>query len=198
MKRGTWLLIAIAGGVLALDIWSKRWATANLADRDPVRLIGDFLRFTYTRNSGVAFGLGAGVPFPYYLFSIVAVLAIVWMFVSGRARDRWRQVALALILGGAVGNLIDRVTTGEVVDFIEIGWGRFRWPVFNVADSAVTIGVILFGLGLTSRSPEPAAIDESAAPDPVEESDAGSLGPGAPRRGAAGPLPGGGADGPLS
>ncbi len=197
MKRTAGLLIAISGGVLALDIWTKRWATATLAHRDPVQLIGDYLRFTYTRNSGVAFGLGAGVPFPYYLFSIVAVVAILWMFASGRARGIGRQVALALILGGAVGNLIDRVTTGEVVDFIELGWGRFRWPVFNVADSAVTVGVILFGLGLTSHPHEPHA--EAAVPSSaLDENDAGSLGPGTSRGGAAGSLPGGGADGPLS
>ncbi len=197
MKRSAVLLIAIAGGVLALDVWTKRWATATLAHRDPVPLIGDLLRLTYTRNSGVAFGLGAGVPFPYYLFSIVAVGAIVWMFASGRARGRWRQIALALILGGAVGNLIDRITTGEVVDFIEIGWGRFRWPVFNVADSAVTMGVILFGLGLTGRPDQPVA-EAAAPPVALDQPDAGSLGPGTPRRGAAGPLPGGGADGPLT
>jgi signal peptidase II len=196
VKRSAALLIGIAGAILALDIWTKRWATATLANREPVQLIGDFLRFTYTRNSGVAFGLGAGVPFPYYLFSIVAVGAIVWMFAAGRAQGRWRQIALALILGGAVGNLIDRVTTGEVVDFIEVGLGRFRWPVFNVADSAVTIGVILFGLGLTAR-PHQAATDAEAPSAALDEPDAGSLGPGTPRRGAVGPLPGGGADGPL-
>ena len=57
-----------------------------------------------------------------------------------------RRLALALILGGALGNLVDRLTTGEVVDFIDIGWGRWHWPVFNVADSAVSIGVVLFAL----------------------------------------------------
>jgi signal peptidase II len=196
VKRAAGLLIGVSGGILALDIWTKRWATATLANRDPVQLIGDYLRFTYTRNSGVAFGLGAGVPFPYYLFSIVAVVAILWMFASGRARGFWRQLALALILGGAVGNLIDRVTTGEVVDFIEMGWGRFRWPVFNVADSAVTVGVILFGLGLTSHPHEPQVAGD-VAPPALEGDDAGSLGSGTPRRGAAGSLPGGGADGPL-
>ena len=131
-------LLAIAGVIVAIDQWTKAWATRTLAWRPPVEVFGEYVRLTYTRNSGVAFGLGAGLPFPYYLFSIIAVIVILWMFVRHRVTGLGRQWALALILGGAVGNLIDRVRAGEVVDWIDVQW----WPVFNVADSAVSIGAV--------------------------------------------------------
>jgi signal peptidase II len=203
------VLLAIAGLVLALDLWTKRWATHTLAGAPPIRVIGDLVRFTYVRNSGVAFGLGAGLPFPYYLFSIAAVVAILVLFARGRVHGTGRRLALALILGGALGNLVDRLSTGLVVDFIDIGWGRWHWPVFNVADSAVSIGVVMFALTWPRHDPEPSH-EEAGAPGaphaepPLtsagEEHDAGTgpLGPLARQRGAAGPLPGRGADGPLA
>ena len=207
MKRSLTLLLSIAGAVLALDIWTKRWADATLAYRPPVNVLGEFVRLTYTRNSGVAFGLGAGVRFPYYLFSIVATLIILYMFLRRHVDSAARQVALALILGGALGNLVDRVRSGEVVDFIEVGWARWHWPVFNVADSAVTIGVLLFAL--TWRQPDHERLPNSIPIDSIDageasghvvqldDPDAGSLGPGAQHRGAARPIPGDGTDGPL-
>lgn len=209
------VLIGIAGAVLAFDFWTKQWATRTLAGAAPVRVIGDLVRFTYVRNSGVAFGLGAGLPFPYYLFSIAAVLAIVVLFIRGRVRGTGRRLALALILGGALGNLVDRVSTGLVVDFIDIGVGRWHWPVFNVADSAVSIGVVLFALTWPRRdhAPEETGLAMEAAAETVPgaigpvttieddgEDDArlGSLGPSAQHGGAARPLPGGGPDRPLA
>ena len=188
----SWLrLFGIGGAVVALDIWTKRLATATLAGRPPVEVLGEFVRLTYTRNSGVAFGLGAGVPFPYYLFSIAAVAVILYLFARQRAGGLSRQIALSLVLGGAVGNLIDRLGSGEVVDFIEIGYGRWHWPVFNVADSAVTIGVLLFALSWP-RDHEPAQATVEIAHEPGNESVQ------AERRRATGSLPGRGPDGPLA
>jgi signal peptidase II len=134
----------------------------------------------------VAFGLGAGLPFPYYVFSVAAVAAILYLFFKQRVRGIARQMALALIMGGAIGNLIDRVRLGEVVDFIEIGYGRWHWPVFNVADSAVTIGVILF------------AITWPRAQENRDGADVDAVGAGSERRGEAGSIPGRGADGPVA
>ena len=213
MKRSPWLLLALAGGVVALDLWTKRWAHETLRGRDPVEIVGQFVRFTYTRNSGVAFGLGAGVRFPYYVFSILAVGVILYLFLRRRVLGLPRQVALALILGGAVGNLVDRLKSGQVVDFIEIGWNRWHWPVFNVADSAVTVGVALFAFAWSSHAEgdtpgqEPALLATPGdapgnAPAPAStdfnEADARSLGAGAEGRGTAGPVPGGGAGRPLA
>jgi signal peptidase II len=189
-----WLrLLGIGGAVVALDIWTKRLATEHLAGRAPVEVLGEFVRLTYTRNSGVAFGLGAGIPFPYYLFSMAAVAVILYLFARQRAGGTLRQVALSLVLGGAIGNLIDRLATGEVVDFIEIGYGRWHWPVFNVADSAVTIGVTLFALSWPREHAHP---QPAANPPSVHESGAESVG--SDRGRATGSLPGGGSDGPLS
>ena len=189
----TWLrLIGVGGAVVALDVWTKRLATAHLAGRAPVEVIGEVVRFTYTRNSGVAFGLGAGIPFPYYLFSIAAVGAILYLFLKQRVGGPLRQLALSLVLGGAIGNLIDRLASGEVVDFIEIGYGRVHWPVFNVADSAVTIGVVLFAL-TWPRAHE--AGHDAAATESHEPGDE-SVGPG--RGGATRSLPGGDPDRPVA
>jgi hypothetical protein len=108
----------------------------------------------------------------------------------------------------ALGNLVDRVTTGEVVDFIEIGWSRWHWPVFNVADSAVTVGVLLFALTWNRASEHPAPAetpaDDSAIGSPLaagvspDEPMAGPFGPAAEQRRAAGSLPRSGADGPVA
>lgn len=188
----SWLrLFGIGGAVVALDMWTKRLATAYLEGRPPVDILGEFVRLTYTRNSGVAFGLGAGVPFPYYIFSMAAVAVILYLFARRRAGGLRRQIALSLVLGGAVGNLIDRLASGEVVDFIELGYGHWHWPVFNVADSAVTIGVTLFALSW-SPDHEPAEAPPQSAHEPGSES------VGAERGRAAGSLPGGGPDGPLA
>ena len=201
-------LLALAGAVLALDLWTKQWATRTLAGGPPVPVIGELVRFTYVRNSGIAFGLGAGLPFPYYVFSIAAVLAILVLFLRGRVHGTGRRVALALILGGALGNLVDRLTTGLVVDFIDVGWGRWHWPVFNVADSAVSIGVVLFALTWPRHEAPAGQVADAAGPDAprtagpgaAEEHDAGvgPLGPAARHGGAPGSLPGRGADGPLT
>jgi len=197
-----WLrLLAIAIVVVAVDLWTKQWATAHLAWHEPVEVLGPLVRFTYTRNSGVAFGLGAGLPFPYYLFSIAAVAVILYLFARQRVGGVARQAALALIMGGAIGNLVDRVRSGEVVDFIEIGYGHWHWPVFNVADSAVSIGVVLFAL--TWPHSHPSHAGDSAAPGAgaaalPQDHEPGADPVGSGPRGAAGSLPGSGPDRPLA
>jgi signal peptidase II len=187
------LLLGVAAAIVGLDQWSKLWATAHLAMRPPVPVIGEFLQLTYTRNSGVAFGLGAGTGFPYYLFSIAAATVIVLMFVRRQVHGFGRQIALALILGGALGNLVDRLKTGDVVDFIQILWGRF--PVFNVADSAVSVGVALFAWSWTRR--EYAAMSDGPAQAEHDDPNIASVRAGGSPGGAAGSLPGDGTDGPL-
>lgn len=182
------MLFGIAGTVMALDRWTKHWASTSLPFDHPVPVLGEYLRFTYTRNSGVAFGLGSGTGFPWYLFSIAAAIIILWLVLRHRVQGGPRQIALALILGGALGNLIDRLISGEVVDFIEIGVARWHWPVFNVADSAVSIGVVLFALAWPStREGGPRHESEAEPPSPDPE-----------HRGAPGPVSGSGTDRSLA
>jgi signal peptidase II len=187
LRRSLVALAGIAGIVIVLDRWTKHWAATSLPFDRPVPVLGEFVRFTYTRNSGVAFGLGQGTGFPWYVFSIAAALVILWLFLRHRVDGGPRQAALALILGGALGNLIDRLGSGEVVDFIEIGVSRWHWPVFNVADSAVSIGVVLFALTWPSQQA-----------GGRHEPEAGPAGPGPEHRGAPGPVPGGGPDRPVA
>ncbi|MCC6349333.1 MAG: signal peptidase II [Candidatus Eisenbacteria bacterium] len=146
MKRSPALLLGIATFAVVLDQWTKRLATEHLASAPPVRLVGELVQLTYTRNSGIAFGLLAGRNFPLYVFSIIAAVAVIVLFLRHARLSAARHVSLALILGGAVGNLIDRVTSGEVVDFILLAWRGHEFPVFNLADVAVTTGVALFAL----------------------------------------------------
>jgi signal peptidase II len=188
-------MFGVAAVAVALDQWTKHWASGYLAWREPVSVVGDLVRLTYTRNSGIAFGMFAGLNFPFYWFSIVAAIAVVALWARHATLAFPRQLSLALVLGGALGNLVDRVRTGEVVDFILLAWGRHEFPVFNVADVCVTCGVILFALVWVN---EPGASDDRAAG--AEEADgpqAGDPGAGDGRGSAPGPVAGETADRPL-
>jgi signal peptidase II len=135
------LMLAVAAAVVAADQLSKLWATHALAD-GPVSVLGP-VRLALTTNKAGAFGLGGGyVPF----LALGALALVVWMALSGEATTRpAASVAAGLVLGGAIGNLVDRVVRapgflgGAVVDFIDLRW----WPVFNLADTAITCGCFL-------------------------------------------------------
>jgi signal peptidase II len=133
------------------------------------QFIDDIVRITYIENAGIAFGISIpGFKVVFALFSIVASVAILWYLKKNLERLKFgERIALALILGGAVGNLIDRVFYGviyheqplfygRVVDFIDFGIHRNMFPVFNVADSAVTIGVTLLIILMMRHKPQPA------------------------------------------
>lgn len=140
---------AIALLVLLLDCLTKWFVRLYLDPHRSVELIPGFLRFSYWENSGVAFGLFDAVASawkPYVLASIaaVAVVAIIIYSAHVPAERRLMQAALAVITGGILGNFIDRVARGCVIDFIDFHvYDAFRWPTFNVADSAITIGIAL-------------------------------------------------------
>ena len=142
------VFLACAGTVLALDQWSKSVAATRLSLGQPVRILGDFLRLTLVHNSGAAFGLFPGSRLPFILISVLAIAVVLYLFARDAYRSLLNRLLLGCILGGALGNLVDRVRWGQVVDFIDVGWATVRWPVFNVADSAVTLGVILLAWNL--------------------------------------------------
>ncbi|MFQ5864438.1 MAG: signal peptidase II [bacterium] len=109
----------------------------------PHEIIGDFVRLTYIENPGMAFGIQVGGQLFFTVFATVASVIIFIYIVRARNEKFASRFALALILGGAIGNLIDRFLYGKVIDFIDIGINNTRWPIFNVADSSVTIGMII-------------------------------------------------------
>lgn len=132
-------------GIVLLDQVTKVFVDANLAPGIAVPILGDYFRLVYVRNPGAAFGLLRDSGAPFVAISIAAsILVFLYLFVLPAGR-RLGRLGLACILGGAVGNMLDRCfRSGEVVDFIEIGVSsRLRWPAFNVADIAVTLGVAL-------------------------------------------------------
>ena len=201
MKRSPALLVSVALIGVALDQWTKAWATRTLAFREPLPVLGDLVTLTYTRNSGIAFGMFQGRMFPFYIFSVVATLAVFWLWTRHPRMDRAREWALALILSGAIGNLIDRVRFGEVTDFILLSWRGHDFPVFNVADVCVTFGVALFALVWTREPDAPSATEDASssvtAGVPAEDahgSIAGAGGAGDGRGSASGPVAGEGPD----
>ncbi len=138
-----WLLVA--GTVVALDQWSKRWILQFMADA-PLRFVNDWFDLVLAHNQGAAFSFLAGAGgWQRGFFSAVAVLAIGFMFwLIGRHLEEPRFcLGLSLISGGAAGNLIDRIRWGTVTDFIQWHVGTHYWPAFNTADSAITLGVAI-------------------------------------------------------
>ncbi|MCB1292744.1 MAG: signal peptidase II [Mycolicibacterium sp.] len=142
-RRRVRLLFAVAAVVLAVDVVTKVLAVMLLTPGQPVSIIGDTVTWTLVRNSGAAFSMATGYTWVLTLVAIGVVAGIVWM--GRRLVSPWWALGLGMILGGAVGNLIDRFfrspgpLRGHVVDFLSVGW----WPVFNVADSAVVGGAVL-------------------------------------------------------
>jgi signal peptidase II len=121
----------------------------------PHRILGDLVRLTYIDNPGMAFGLQFASQKFFTAFAMIATVIIFVYIVRARAEKASLRFALALILGGAIGNLIDRFLYGKVVDFVDIGIGSTRWPIFNLADSAVTIGmIVLISLVLFDKNPK--------------------------------------------
>lgn len=137
--------------VLFLDQLTKLYIVSRFSLYESVTILENFFHITYILNPGAAFGILAGkdasfrVPF-FISLSFVAAVGIVLFYRA--VEDRVVQVALSLILGGAVGNMIDRARLGEVIDFIDVHWYNNHWPAFNVADSAITIGVGLLLLDM--------------------------------------------------
>jgi signal peptidase II len=141
-----YLFVSVA--VLIADQWTKWRVEVHLPDRATEPLLPGFLNLTHVRNTGVAFGLFAaqgttGGSWLLTLLGLAALTAVGVYFWFTPSRDRLLLVALALVVGGAVGNLIDRVVTGAVTDFIDVYVGFHHWPAFNVADSAISIGIAL-------------------------------------------------------
>ena len=155
--KGTlfWTLIAT---IVAIDVLTKFIAKSTLVPyRMPREVVGEWVRFTLVFNQGAAFGLHLG-PWSRQIFLLLTLVALVILgrlYKDTRLDDRVRVIALGLVCGGAIGNLIDRVRSSVgVVDFLDVGFGNWRWPTFNVADIAVTTGAILLAWALWGEDRE--------------------------------------------
>jgi signal peptidase II len=137
---GTFL--GLAAVVVVLDQATKAWLTSFLAPGQSVDVLGDFIRLVHSQNAGGLFGFLQGQALPFALVSMVVVgLIVVYHARSGR--DSYLSIALGLLLGGALGNLTDRLRLSYVVDFVDAGIGGFRWYTFNVADTAISFAILL-------------------------------------------------------
>jgi len=167
------LVLLVSGVVLAADLLTKAWIQSRFHLGESVHVLGEWVRLTYVLNPGAAFGLHVG-PYSRQLFAVLALVAVaVIVLVMARtpSAERARLAALALVLGGAVGNLLDRLrATGAVVDFLDVGLGTYRWPVFNVADMGVSIGAMLLVLLLWGE--EPVEMPALAAGEPPGSAEA--------------------------
>ena len=147
--RSFFIIALIAAAVIALDQYTKYLICANLGLYGRIEVIPGYLDIIHIRNSGVAFGFLKGFGTQYKTLSLIGVAAVavflLGFLISQVRRDQKLQAfSLALILGGAIGNIIDRFRLGEVVDFVDAHWqDMYHWPAFNVADMAISIGIVL-------------------------------------------------------
>jgi signal peptidase II len=134
--------------IVAVDQLTKLIVDKTMPLYHSIPVIENFFNLTYIRNTGAAFGIfagaGAGFRLPFLvLFSVLAIGFIVMMLRRLPDKETGLIIALAFVLGGAIGNLIDRLIYGEVIDFLDFYWSGYHWPAFNLADSFITIGVLI-------------------------------------------------------
>ncbi|HEV3215857.1 MAG TPA: signal peptidase II [Vicinamibacterales bacterium] len=153
--------LSIAAVIVVADQLTKGLVRAKLAEYDSVKVIPGLLDITRAHNTGAAFGILNGVEFPYkaavmVFVALVALAAVGLYALTLPDAQRVARVGLAMILGGALGNLIDRALTGHVVDFVDVYWRTYHFWAFNVADSAITAGVVLMLLDVlgVGRAPK--------------------------------------------
>ena len=151
--RSRIVLGSLAGVIVGLDQATKAIVRTMLPLHDSVELVPGFLSFTHVRNTGAAFGLLNRVDFPFKttvmtLVALTALIAIAVYAVRMTIPQPSAQIGLALVIGGAMGNLIDRVTAGYVVDFVDVYWRGWHFWAFNVADAGITIGASLLILDM--------------------------------------------------
>jgi len=164
MLKQRWLVPGlVAGLLLVLDQLSKRWVVQELGPTPGNRqifLVGDWFSLIYVQNTGIAFGFFKGMSTVFTVVALLVAAGIIYAYLFYLPnRNHWVQVSTGLILGGALGNVIDRLLLQHVVDFIQVGW----WPTFNLADSGISVGVVLLAFYLLL------APDLDAAPAPPRD-----------------------------
>ena len=153
MKKKYWILLVVFLVVIALDQSTKLMIQQTLPLHNKVEIIPGFFNLIHVRNTGGAFGIFGGEKGPmgsvlFVAASLVAVGILVILFMRVKEHEKMLKFSFALLLSGAIGNLIDRVSYGEVVDFLDFHVSSYHWPAFNVADSAISFGIGLMALEL--------------------------------------------------
>ncbi len=164
------LFFPVAAFVLICDIITKQIVYRNMDLYQSIPVFGDWFHWTYIHNYGAAFGLFEGNRWVFVAVSILSVFVLFGLARSPRYQRPWTLIALGLILGGAIGNLIDRLWLGKVIDFINIGIGDNRWPYFNIADSGISVGVVLLALQMLREGSPEETSDSENGPNSVSES----------------------------
>ena len=162
--RVKWRYLLISFVVLVVDQWTKWLIESHLSDHASIEVLPGLLNLTHVRNTGVAFGFFAtrGNATGTLILTLLGLAALVFVgyyFWIVPRRDRILLVALSLVIGGAVGNLLDRTMTGAVTDFIDFYYQTYHWHTFNVADTAISIGIGLMLLGTFRAQPADSAAD---------------------------------------
>ncbi|OMP68537.1 signal peptidase II [Domibacillus epiphyticus] len=129
--------------VILLDQWTKWLIVASMEIGESVKVIDDLLHITSHRNRGAAWGMLEGQFWLFYIITVVVVVAIIYFMQTEAKGKPLMKTSLAILLGGAIGNFIDRLFRGEVVDFVQTFILGYHFPIFNIADAALTIGVLL-------------------------------------------------------
>lgn len=148
------VLVGASSAVAATDLGTKWIVREELPLYAQVPVVGEYLRLTHMYNPGAAFGIEVGEHsrIIFLVLSLVALAALIGMYLATPDSDRSRLLALTAIIGGALGNIFNRILLSRgVVDWIDVGIGSVRWPVFNLADVAITAGAILLALSLAGR-----------------------------------------------
>ena len=153
-------LLSVAWLIWILDLATKAWAVSQLANREPVKILGSFFQLTFIRNSGAAFSFASNATLFLSLFGIIVALGVIY-FAPKISSKGW-SVVLGLVLGGVLGNLMDRIfrepsfLRGHVIDWMQLP----HWPIFNIADSAIVVAAGL-AMILTARNISPISMKES-------------------------------------
>ena len=154
MKRIHYLVISLV--VLVLDVWTKWLVATHISLHETISLVPNLFEIVHVRNTGAAFGIGANsdsqlVPLLLNAGALAVFVVVVVYAIRTAVTDRVLQIGLHLILGGAIGNLLDRFRLGYVVDFLDVYIRDHHWPAFNVADSAICIGIALLFLDMRRK-----------------------------------------------
>jgi signal peptidase II len=149
------LTLLTASVVLLFDQLTKFWVRNTFSETEGVAVFQGFFNVTYVRNRGGVFGIFPHQQLLFILLSIITIAAIAYFYKNYTPKKRACEVALGLVLGGAVGNLLDRVALdkeGCVTDWLDLHWGAYHWPAFNIADSSICVGVFLLLYFLIMRA----------------------------------------------